>query len=126
MFFFRGVERPAAVLALAQSEVFEPPHPGGVDDTATISGGGRDVSITFVGAPAGDQPCDASYTGTATGDAHAVAFTIITHAVPVAPNVACALPGYSRTATVRLDEPLAGRVLIDATDGDPVAVTAGR
>lgn len=123
IFLFRGVDHPAAVLALTQSEVFEPPRPVDFHDTATMSSGGRDLTVTFVGAPAGTQPCDASYTATATADAHAVAFTILTRAVPVPPNEACSLVGYSRTATIHLAAPLAGRVLIDARDGEPVAVT---
>jgi hypothetical protein len=130
-FYFHGVEQPAAVLALVRSEVFEPPHAHiyaqGVsdfeDDAAKMSSEGRDLTISFIGGPAGHQPCDASYTANAAADARAVAFTIIVHAVPIPPSEACSLVGYRRTTTIRLGRPLAGRVLIDGTDGGPIAVT---
>jgi hypothetical protein len=90
-------------------------------DPATLSDHGRDVTVSFTGGPAGDKPCDLSYTASATGDSHAVAITIIAHPVPT--NEACTLQGYNRIATAHLQQPLGGRVLIDGTDGAIITVT---
>jgi hypothetical protein len=59
--------------------------------------------------------------GLLTTVSHAVAVTITAHSVPVPAGDACALPGFRRTITVRLGHPLAGRVLIDGTNGSPIA-----
>jgi hypothetical protein len=127
-FRLRDVARPAFVLALDGSSVFTPPNPRefthGVspfeEDRATGAARGQSLELSFGGGPAGDRPCDISYTVGTSADERAVAFWITPH--PVKSNAACALPGYERTVRIQLKEPIGARVLIDGTDGGPVAV----
>jgi hypothetical protein len=134
-FSFRGVADPASVLALVPPEVFIPPplhrfgQPGpgnSVEDSAKISSSRRTITLTFVGGPAGNAPCDYSYRASAVGDSRAVAFAITSIPVPVPAGQACSLAGYSRTAVVHLARPLGARVLVSATDGGAVPVTTVR
>src|SRR5581483_12465416 len=69
-FFFRGVDDPALVLGVARPSVFFPPplrrfgQPGpgsSIEDSATVSAAGTSITISFVGSPAGTNPCDAEY-----------------------------------------------------------------
>jgi hypothetical protein len=130
-FKFRGVKGHAAVIAIGPPPLFNPPAPRPFsnafadyeDDTAAESGGGKTVSITFVGAHAGNQPCDASYRVTGLANAHAVAFTIVEKPVAVPPGGACSDVGYLRTASLHLKTRLGGRALIDSANGGELAVT---
>jgi hypothetical protein len=134
-FYFQGVADPAPVLALVPPAAFIPPplhrfgQPGpgnSIEDSATVSASGRTVTLSFVGGPAGSEPCDDSYRASAAADSRAVAFTITTLAVPVPPGEACPAIGVIRTAVLHLSPPLDARVLISATDGGAVPVTRAR
>ncbi len=125
LFSFADVKGPAAVLAIAPPNVFNPPTPRTFsnsfadfeDDSATVSGGGKDLIISFIGARAGSRPCDAAYSITTVEDAHAVAFTITSRPVP-----GCSDVGYTRTAQVQLKSPFGGRVLVDGSNGGVIPV----
>jgi hypothetical protein len=134
-FSFKGVAHPASVLAVGGSDLFAPPPlhrfgpPGpsnSIEDSATISGSGRIITVSFVGGHAGNAQCDDSYRISAVADSRAVAFTITTIPVPVPPGEACNLAGYARTAVLHLSRPLGARVLISATDGGAVPVVVAR
>ena len=129
LFSFRGVTDPAAVLAVAPPRVFYPPTPRSFsnsfsdyeEDSAAVSRTGTQLSISFVGAPAGNRPCDASYSATAVHSAHAVAFSITAKLVPTTGS--CLAQGYERSVSLRLKSPLGGRALIDASNGGVIPVT---
>ncbi len=83
-FSFKGVAHPASVLALGPPDLFIPPalhrfgEPGpgnSIEDSATVSASGKAITLTFVGGPAGNAPCDDSYRASAVADRRAVAFT---------------------------------------------------
>lgn len=117
--------------APAALEVFNPPATHTFsdtfadyeDDSAAVSGDGRQLKITFIGAPAGNRPCHAAYSITAVEDAHAVAFTITSRPVPAPTNEGCTDVGYRRTAPLGLKGPLGGRVLIDGSNGGVIPVS---
>jgi hypothetical protein len=134
-FFFKGVAHPASVLAVGPPDLFIPPamhrfgEPGpgnSIEGSATISPSGTTITLSFVGGPAGNEPCDYSYRVSAVEDRRAVAFKITTIAVPVPPGEACPALGLIRTAVLHLSRPLGARVLISATDGGAVPVTPAR
>jgi hypothetical protein len=81
----------------------------------------------FIGGPAGDKPCDTSYTahtleGRFNEMALVVSFWITQHTVAASQQTACPLVGYPRTATLRLAGPLGHRPLIDSRNYAPVRV----
>jgi hypothetical protein len=132
-FFFKGVEDPASVLALAPPDLFIPPPmhrfgpPGAgnaIEDSAVAAPGGTAITLSFIGAHAGNAPCDASYTASAVGSRRAVAFTINEIPAPAGkPGGVCLAIGYHRAAVLHLARPLGARVLVSATDGGAVPVT---
>jgi hypothetical protein len=93
------------------------------EEFASASHGGRAITISFVGGHAGNQPCDDSYTASATPSRTAVAFIIRAIPVPLPVNTYCTSVGYTRTVTVHLTRPLGPRVLIDGADAIPVPVS---
>jgi hypothetical protein len=104
----------------------EPGSGNSIEGSATISPSGTTITLSFVGGPAGNEPCDYSYRVSAVEDRRAVAFKITTIAVPVPPGEACPALGLIRTAVLHLSRPLGARVLISATDGGAVPVTPAR
>jgi hypothetical protein len=131
LFFAQGLRDPDAVLAVRPYVVprslrLQLP-PLVVADTeeefASASHGGRAITISFVGGHAGNQPCDDSYTASATPSRTAVAFIIRAIPVPLPVNTYCTSVGYTRTVTVHLTRPLGPRVLIDGADAIPVPVS---
>lgn len=121
---------PAAVLAVAASGIFNQPrlltptHHGfdSYPESATSSANDRTLTIGFVGAHGGNQPCDASYNATVVQSAHAVAVQLHQHPTPVPANTGCDAVGYPRNVTVHLSHPLGARVLVDAVNGGVVPV----
>ena len=86
--------------------------------------GERAVLVSFVGAEAGQEPCQAEYEGKAVlqGDAFHLSVTTAPRppdAAPLPSEVVCHLVGYTRTVRVELPEPLAGRPVVDAKTGRP-------
>lgn len=129
-FYFRGFHQPAMVMAARPYPVpsvrrlvlsGSDSQPGG---SAVLSGGGRRLTIEFVGGPAGNQPCDDSYTVTTIASDTAVVFTITTTSVTVPAGEACSDVGYRRTVVAGLPRPLGPRVLVDSTDGRAIPVSA--
>jgi hypothetical protein len=131
LFFAEGLRDPDAVLAVRPYVVPTSLRlrlpPSVVADTeeefARASDGGKAVTISFAGGHAGNQPCDVNYTASATPSRTAVAFIIRQIPVPAPVNTGCAGVGYERTVTVRLAQPLGGRVPIDGADAIPVPVS---
>ena len=87
--------------------------------TGTVDG--RQLTVTFVGAPAGDQGCGADYTAEAVESPTAVVVIVTEH-----PHsglfAACSLVGALRTAVVELAAPLADRAVLEVKEGLPVPV----
>ena len=131
-FSFKRVAKPASVLALARPDLFTPSalEPlgttgtgGSIEDSARADRSERAITITFIGAPPGNAPCDARYTASAVATDRAVAFTIKTITTPAPPATVCTAVGYMRTAILHLAEPLGARVLISSSDGGAIPVT---
>ena len=129
LFSLEGTAVRLATVAVARSVIVTPPtwdsnNPprGIVIDSATGSVSGRELTVSFVGAPApGDQGCGADYTAEAVESADAVVVIVIEHA-----NMsfgACTAVGAIRTATVELAAPLGNRTVLDVQQGLPVAVS---
>ncbi|MGZ4226176.1 MAG: hypothetical protein ACXVTC_08005 [Solirubrobacteraceae bacterium] len=131
-FWFKRVAKPASVLALAPPDLFTPPPleqlgPTGtgnsIEDSARADRSGKAITISFIGAPPGNKPCDAHYSASAVADRRAVAFTIRTILAPAPPKTICTAIGYARTAVLRLAKPLGARALISSADGGAIPVT---
>ena len=114
-FSFKRVAKPATVLALAPPDLFTPPPlqqlgPTGtgnsIEDSARADRSGTAITISFIGAPAGNGPCDARYTASAAANRRAVAFTIHTISPPSPPGTFCTAVGYTRKAILHLARPL--------------------
>jgi hypothetical protein len=131
-FFFRRVATPASVLALAPPDLFTPPPlqqlgptgPGkSIEDCAGTDRSGTAITISFIGAPPGNGPCDGGYSASAVANRRAVAFTIKTITTPGPTDTMCTAVGYTRTAVLHLARPLGARVLISGGDGGAIPVT---
>jgi hypothetical protein len=131
-FSFRRVAKPALVLALPPPDVFKPPvlqqlgptGPGNsIEDAARADRSGTSITISFVGAPPGNGPCDARYLANAVADRRAVAFTITAISPPASADTICTAIGYLRTVVLHLSTPLGKRVLISTSDAGAIPVT---
>jgi hypothetical protein len=131
-FSFNRVSTPASVLALASPPLFVPPPlqqlgrtgtGNSIEDLARVDRSGKAITISFIGAPAGNRPCDARYTASAVENRRAVAFTMHTITQPSSPSTICTLVGYTRKAVLHLATPLGARALISSSDGGAVPVT---
>jgi hypothetical protein len=128
-FYFGHFRDPASVLAV---ESFKSPplkrlDPAGVTNSedgeqAVISADELKVTIFFTGGPAGNRPCDDSYSARVRESRHAVAFTITELPVPASPGTICTAVGQTRNVVVRLARRLGARVLVDSTDGGAIPV----
>ena len=115
-------------VAIADAATVVPPPwdandpPGGVAiESATGTAGGRQLTVTFVGAPLpGDQPCGEDYTAVAVESDLAVVVIVTRH--PHVTIGACSAVGAQRTATVELAAPLGDRTVLDVQQGLPVSV----
>jgi hypothetical protein len=125
LFGFRGIQDPAAVLAVAPARIFSPPgHLAGSPASlisARLGPDGRTLTVEFIGAPSGSGPCTADYYLQQAAAPTAVAVAVREHARRA--NVACALPGYRRQVSTVLAMLLGARVVIDAVSDAAVAVT---
>ncbi len=112
--------RPPAMVWLARSV-------GGpeAENSAKLAGDGRTLTLSFIGAPKGDQPCDARwYSAQALQSRALVTYWVTPHTAPGTPaDIACDAVGQTRTATLTLAKPLDHRPLIDSRDPAPVRVT---
>jgi len=110
----------ASALVPALPQVTSPAGPFLAAESAHATGP-RTLALRFVGAPgAGRVACGADYTATAVESQHAVA--VLVHVFPHHGSVGggCSAVGYSRTATVHLASPLAGRAVLDVVRGQSV------
>jgi hypothetical protein len=111
----QGIADPVIVLAVASPAVFDSPMPyPSADRVAGLSSSSRTLTIEFVGAHEGTGPCEEEYTALVTQARWAV--SVFVQALPKpAPTgvVECDLVGYDDHLTVRLDQPLGNRVLVD-------------
>jgi hypothetical protein len=127
LFSFAAIRGPAAVLAVAPTQIFPPPAQAGrqlpLVDWAFSRTGGRALTVRFSGAPAGHGPCTAGYSVRIAESATAVAVAVTEHP-HASGSVACSAVGYSRQATARLAEPVGARVVVDAVSRAAVPVTA--
>jgi hypothetical protein len=119
---FRGVQNPAAVLAVDPASVFAAPFSAAV---ATIGArptpDSRTLTLTFTGAAAGTGPCTADYRAHVTESAVAVAVGI--EATMHGPSATiCDAIGYSRHVTITLSQPLGARVLVDENNAAAIEV----
>lgn len=111
--------RPPAMVWLAQTV-------GGpeVENSAKLSGDGHTLTLSFIGAPKGDKPCDVQwYSAKALQSRALVTYWVTPHTAPgTSADMACPLVGQTRTATLTLAKPLGHRPLIDSRNGAPVKV----
>ena len=92
-------------------------------DSARGIAGAVQLTVSFVGAPAGaDQPCGADYTAEAVESHLAVVVIVIENRNPF-PG-ACAAVGAVRTAVVNLASPLGDRAVLEVKEGLPVPLVA--
>jgi len=90
-------------------------------ESASGTVGGRQLTVTFTGAPApGDQACGADYTAEAVESSTAVVVIVTAH--PHGLGEACRLVGAPRTAAVELAAPLGERAVLEVKEGLPVPV----
>ena len=121
-FRFPGVAEPAFVLAIPSADRWPRPGmpmPDGMPAGASPSSDGSKITVSFIGAAAGTEPCEAEYTADLTQSRTAVEVSVRQlpnpHPSPItASNIACAAVGYPRTVTVALQPPLGNRVLVDS------------
>ena len=93
-------------------------------DSASGTLGGRDLTVSFVGAPSpGDKPCGEDYTAEAVESDLAAVVIVTRHRNPAAG--ACSDVGALRTAAVRLADPLGDRAVLEVVQGLPVPVALG-
>lgn len=91
-------------------------------DSASGTVGGKQLTVTFVGAPEpGSQPCGADYTAEAVESQTAVVVIVTEHRNSF--DGPCTLVGATRTATVELAAPIADRAVLEVKEGLPVPVT---
>jgi hypothetical protein len=94
-----------------------------VENSARLSGDGRTLTVSFIGAPKGGKPCDVRwYSAHALQSSAIVTYWVIPH-TSHGTNVICPAVGQTRTATLTLARPLHHRPLIDSRDAAPVRVT---
>jgi hypothetical protein len=128
LFSFAAIHGPAAVLAVAPTQIFPPPVRAGQPlpsvDWAFSRAGGRALTVRFSGVPAGHGPCTASYGVRTAESGTAVAVAVIEHP-HASGSVACSAVGYSRQVTTRLAGPLGARVVVDVISRTAVPVTSG-
>jgi hypothetical protein len=90
-------------------------------ESATGTVGGRQLTVTFTGAPEpGDQGCGADYTAEAVESPTAVVVIVTEHRHGL--FEACTAVGATRTATVELAAPLGERAVLEVKEGLPVPV----
>ena len=102
-------------------------------DSATGTVDGKQLTVTFVGAPdPGDKPCGADYTAEAVESSTAVVVIVIEHhnanlatspSFSPTAHAGCRLVGARRTAAVQLAAPLGDRAVLEVKEGLPVPVT---
>lgn len=95
--------------------------PGG--GSATLSSDGKTLTVAFTGAAEGQGPCTADYAAVLEERANAVGLSVKTVRQGTGQVEACAAGGFKRTVSATLTSPLADRVLVDSTSGDPIVVT---
>ena len=100
------------------------PTNDGSQSGVSVSPDGRQLTLSFPGAPAGTGLCEAEYTAEVAQSATAV--SISTHELPGhgtvqppdggsdQPQMVCASGGVTRTVTVTLQSPLGNRVVVDS------------
>ncbi|HEV8544927.1 MAG TPA: hypothetical protein VGQ64_01430 [Candidatus Limnocylindrales bacterium] len=92
-------------------------------DSASGSVAGRELTVTFVGAPLpADQPCGEDYTAEAIESDLAVVVIVTRHPHGGFGFGACTLAGAVRTATAELAAPLGERAVLEVQQGLPVPV----
>jgi hypothetical protein len=121
-----GIDGPAAILAVAPGQIFNPPaQPGSRPpfvDRAILGPGGHTLTVSFTGARAGHGPCTATYRLRVASSAAAVAIAVTGHSADG--SGACSAVGYERQATTRLSAALGARVLVDAVSRTAVLVSS--
>jgi hypothetical protein len=91
-------------------------------DTATASVTGRDLTVSFTGAPGpGSQPCGADYSAEAVESSTAVVVIVTEHPHWSLIPEACTAVGAKRTAVATMAAPLGDRTVLEVTQGLPVA-----
>ena len=126
-FAVQGTAVKVARAAIARPIVVVPPPwnpndpPVGIAiGSASGTVGGRELTVAFVGAPPGDQPCGEDYTAEAVESELAVVVIVTGH--PHMTLGACTAEGAPRTAKVQLAAPLGDRAVLEVQQGRPVTV----
>jgi hypothetical protein len=90
------------------------------DGARLVRGDPDRLTLYFTGGPPGrpEEPCARAYHATAQPSGNRVTVTLRElPSPPLPPGHGCALPGYGRTVTVALPEPLRGRPVFDGATG---------
>ena len=96
------------------------PSVGLAIDAASGTAGGRELTVSFTGAPLpGDRPCGEDYTARAVESDLAVVVIVTRH--PHLTFGACTTEGAIRSATAELAAPLGERAVLDVVQGRPGA-----
>lgn len=94
-------------------------------ESAAIAPDHLTLTVRFPGAPEpASQPCGADYRAVAVESGHGVAVIVMT--TPHGKNELCNGAGRDREAVVHLNQPLAGRTVLEISRGLPVPVTGSR
>jgi hypothetical protein len=86
---------------------------------AVVGGDGRTLTLTVNGGPAAG-PCRTIYTAWAKRDGNRVLVAVQGEAAQAFTDVGCDTAGSTRTVPLRVDGPVAGRILIDGATGQPI------
>lgn len=135
-FTLAGISARLVHLAVPPASLVEPlPGTARADGVpvseARVSAHGRQVTLTFPGAPPLEPgPCGMDYTVKFAEGMRVVAVQVVERRRPAptttaARPLACREPGMERHAGVVLDAPLGDRTVLDVRSGGPVPVTNG-
>jgi hypothetical protein len=126
LFSFRGVQNPAAVLAVAPAAIYVAGDLAANGPPATLGARlgrhGRSLTVTFGGAPWGSGPCDLEYRLVTAASKTGIALDVISRHAHKDPDAVCALPATASHIVTTLSAPLGNRVVIDAANDAPVPV----
>lgn len=126
LFTVSGLKGTVSVLALSPSDLYHPrqvsdPRPGSsvLVGSASLRDGGRIVTLGFVGGPVGRKDCDDSYKARVVQE-RAIVVVFVTETRVMPSGVFCAQPGYRDHLSVKLSQPIGGRILVDGASASAV------
>jgi hypothetical protein len=92
----------------------------------TINRDGTTLSVQFIGAPPGTEPCQSEYMAHTVEGTSAVVVIVQPRARPQPRHISCGPAASQRSLTVYLSRSLTERVLLDLSQGWPLTVDRPR